>query len=69
MRFTEFGFWLLQGPPPPVHAEAGRFSTGVCKVVDAVWAPLHPVPKVAPPQVYASAPAATEGPPPERNRG
>ena len=58
-RLTEFGFWLLQAPPPPVQDEAGRASTGVWKVVDAVWAPLHAIPKVAPPQVYVSAPAAT----------
>lgn len=63
VRFTEFGSCPLQTPPPPVHAEAGKVSTGVETVVDAVCVPLQAVPRVAAPQEYVSAPAEVDGPP------
>jgi hypothetical protein len=60
---TVFTSAALHAPPPPVHADAGRVSTGVCAVVEAVWEPEQAPPYVAPEQVCASPPPVAEGPP------
>jgi hypothetical protein len=59
---TVFGSELLQGEPPPVHADAGRVTTAVADDVLAVVAE-QAVPIPADPHVYARSPEATDGPP------
>jgi hypothetical protein len=51
VTFAEFGLAVLQGAPPPVHAEAPIEITFVAEVVLTVWAPEQEVPKVAPLQM------------------
>ena len=63
LRLIVFGSCPLQAPPPPVQAEAGTVSTGVCTVVEAVWVPEQAVPNPAAPHVYVKTPLVAEGPP------
>jgi hypothetical protein len=51
VTFAEFGLAVLQGAPPPVHAEAPIETTLVDVVVLTVCVPEQAVPKVAPLQV------------------
>jgi hypothetical protein len=51
VTFAEFGLAVLQGAPPPVHAEAPIETTFVAALVLTVWVPEQGVPKVAPLQL------------------
>ena len=48
VTFAVFGLAVLQGAPPPVHAEAPRDTTLVAAVVLTVCVPEQAKPKVAP---------------------
>lgn len=56
-----FGLALLQGAPPPVHAEAPSETTLVADVVLTRCVPVQATPSVAPLQVYVNRSAALGG--------
>ena len=68
LTFAEFGSEILQGAPPPVHAEEPIETTFVDAVVLTVCVPEQGAPKVVQLHVYVNvSPAlgglAMEGPP------
>lgn len=61
VTFAEFGLAVLQGAPPPVHAEAPIETTFVDEVVLTVCVPEQGIPKVVPLHVYVNLSPALSG--------
>ena len=61
MTFAEFGLAILQGAPPPVHAEAPMEITVVAAVVVTVCVPEQGLPRDVPLHVYVNLSPALGG--------